>query len=426
MQNYYQMFKLSPSITQADLRKWILGQIRFWNVKTNSPSAERRKEAEQVLQLLTQMEGQLLDPILRLEYDQQLLEEEAKNPSNETFVEGKEEVDELADALQIAQQHLENRKYLLALEELIPYTHTYSGSAAMWFLYGKALFHLEQYSKAVSALVKASDLDPSDATVVWWLGQTLRESGKIFESEEKCHHALDLAPQNLIWRYDLAEYYLSKQKYRQAIELLEECWEQKPEESLYQEKLVSTYITFARYSWKRVPEDHEYLPEGVYPLAHADLRIAELYLKRAKRIKIQNESLQKEIEMLQKEIKGYYGREFTGSWTFLVFSLLDLIFITYQVPSYLNVGFLVFLPMLYFFSARSIKFRVTSRLYFGNSGKTDVSYVWETLHERSIWLSYILTLVFLVLYHFILPLFLSFVILYNFYKRYWHPTKARA
>lgn len=426
MQNYYQMFQLSPSITQADLRKWILSQIRFWNVKTNSPSSAKRKEAEQILQLLTQMESQLLDPVLRLEYDQQLLEAEAKDPSKSTLLEGSAEVDELANALQIADQHLENHNYLPALEALIPYTHTYCGSAAMWFLYGKALFHLEQYSKAVPALVKASDLDPSDANVVWWLGQTLRELGKTFEAEEKCHHALDLAPKNLIWRYDFAEYYLSKQKYRQAIELLEECWEQKPEETLYQEKLVSTYLTFARYSWKRVPEDHEYLAKGVYPLTHADLKIAELYLKRAKRVTIQDESLQKEIQTLHKEIKGYYSRKFTGSWFFFLFSILDLAFYLYQVPSYLNVGFLVLLPILYFFSARSIKFRVINRLYYGNSGKTDVSYVWETLQERTVWFSNVIALIFLVLYHFIIPVFLPFVILYNFYKRYWHPTKAEA
>ena len=80
-QNLYRVLNVPQTASADELKKAINRELRLWTNRTNSPEAERREQAERMVELLDQAEAILLDPAQRATYDRQLMS--ASTPQRE-------------------------------------------------------------------------------------------------------------------------------------------------------------------------------------------------------------------------------------------------------------------------------------------------------------------------------------------------------
>lgn len=415
MQNFYEIFDLSPTASVEEIKQLIHQQLRLWSHRTNAPQIERRQEAERMMQILEEMETILLDEDKRKKYDhdlqQALQHQEAPGIVTE----------EWEEKLRLAEAHLKQGKVADALFLALQLTDQVKDRADAWSLLGKARFHFGEVEEAIQPLVKASDLDPQNSECAYALGQVFEKLGKLDRAEEQYKYALSLDPVHTGYKHTLGSLYVKTNRIRDGIKMLEQCLKEEPENEDYKRELAKAYLSIACSSWRVISVGHPYLPAGRYPTDQVDMTMAEVYLNRATALSVDDPELSEELSRLQEDITKKKGRKFAGSWTAIAVSSIALIITFWLNPGWINGIFLV-LPFLYFFSALTPQYRIYRKEIQGESAKTDFAYLFEQLQDRFGSGSYLLISLIYLLYIPLAAYILIIIIIFNLIRNY--PLKS--
>jgi tetratricopeptide (TPR) repeat protein len=424
MQNYYEMFGLSPSASAEEIKELIHNQLRLWSLRINAPKAERRQQAERMMRILEEMETILLDEQKRAEYDRSLqmgrsgaipVEEEKGQEDLQAERWTAQEIGEkLAEGWQLLQRGKDADALFLAQQLTSRAPH----EAGAWALLGRARLNLGETEKAIKPLVKACDLEPNNPSYAHALGEVFEKMGRLDRAEEQYQSALALDPQRTDYKYTLSRLYFKTQKVREGLRLLEQCLKEAPENPRYQKELVRAYMELACSSWTVISPGHPVLPAGRYPTDKRDIKMAEVYLNRADAIPFEDPNLRAELNRIRTDIREKKGRTFTGSWTAVIISFISLIITDLIHFSWLNTFFIA-LPVLYIISAQTPLYRIYRKGIQGEIIHTDFAYLFERLKERfGNYAAYLSAVLIYLLYLPVTAYVLSIVIIYNFYRNY--------
>ncbi|MBA4495790.1 tetratricopeptide repeat protein [Paenactinomyces guangxiensis] len=423
MQNYYEMFGISPSASTEEIKKLVLHQLRIWNQRTNAPQIERRQEAERMIRVLEEMETILLDEQKRTEYDQRLQMERVETISIDDTDEEEESAGipvsdrEVAEKIGEGWLLLKQGKAADALLLALRLTDRVTDHPEAWALLGRARFQSGEAEEAIQPLVKACDLHPKNAAYAFSLGEIFESLNRNDRAEEQYKLALTLSPENTQYKYRLGSFYVKTNRAREGLRLLEHCLSEEPNNPDYQKELAKGYLEIACSSWTVISPGHPYLPAGRYPTDKIDMTMAEVYVSRANAIPFDDQELREKLNLVRADIEKKKGRKFTGSWTAVIISILSLITIEWINPSWLNFLFM-FLPGLYIISALTPQYRIYQKGIQGESSYTDFAYLFRRLKDRFGDTAYLLMILFYLVYSTISQLVLSIVIIYNFYRNY--------
>ncbi|TCS94267.1 J domain-containing protein [Hazenella coriacea] len=428
MQNFYEIFDLSPSASVEEIKKLIHQQLRLWSQRTNAPQIERRQEAERMMQILEEMETILLDEDKKKKYDLDLHQAMVESNNKERIHENNQEAsgivtEEWEEKLRLAEDHLEQGKVADALFLALQLTDQVKNRADAWALLGQARFHFGEIEEAIQPMVRASDLDPQNPKFAYVLGQVFEKLGKLDRAEEQYKHALGLDPVHTGYKYTLGSLYVKTKRIRDGIKMLEQCLHEEPDNQNYKKELAKAYLSTACSSWRVISTGHPYLSAGRYPTDQVDMTMAEVYLNRAAALSVDDPELSEELSQMKEDITKKKGRKFAGSWTAIVVSSIALIITLWLNPSWLN-GLFLALPFLYFLSALTPQYRIYRKEIQGETAKTDFAYLFERLQDRFGSGSYLFISLIYLLYIPIAAYILSVVIIFNFFRNYpWKGSK---
>ncbi len=110
-----------------------------------------------------------------------------------------------------------------ALDAFLAATRALPEFASAWANAGAALGELERADEALEPLKQAVALDPLNHSFLSNLGVTLRDLGRLPEAEAAFGNVLDLAPDFVFGKYNLANVVFLMGRHREAVDLFEEA-----------------------------------------------------------------------------------------------------------------------------------------------------------------------------------------------------------
>jgi tetratricopeptide (TPR) repeat protein len=439
MQNYYELLNVSSSASDEEIRRLLNGELRKWTQRTNSPSFEKRQEAERMVRLLEQVEATLLDPEKRREYDQSLkdytlkltatsVDDDTTSSSNQSQIDLAEIQQEIGLGWELLKQGRVADALILA-QKVIDQVPNY---AEAWTLMGQACYQNNDTNEAIRAIRQACELEPRPAYFTF-LGDVYYNLKDLNQAERAYIRALEMDYQDLSVVYKLGVLYSEMGQWQKAIDYLGRCRQSAPNDPAVNRQLGTTYFRFATKDWTSISTGNSFLPAGIYPIdSNVNLKTSESLLNQAKIYSFSDPVLQTQIDSALDNIKLLQKRQFTGSWTWVVLIpllvILNIWFVSdeYAVaareldfPLLSNYVALFLYPILYIISAYAPGWRIFQQVTQGKSYRSDFAFLYEWLRNRigKVGSFFIMFILFFLMF-FIWVLVVPIVIFRNLYHNY--------
>lgn len=426
--------------SDEEIRRILYGELRKWTQRTNSPSFEKRQEAERMVRLLEQVETTLLDPERRREYDQSLKDytlsltansvDDASTSSNDisqSEIDLSEIQQEIGNGWELLKQGRTVDALLLA-QRLIDQVPNY---AEAWALLGQARYQNNEVKEAIGAIHRACELEPQPAYYTF-LGDVHYNLKNLNQAERAYIQALEMDYQDLSAIYKLGVLYSEMGQLQKAIDYLNRCRQSAPNDPVVNRQLGSTYFKFATQDWTSISTGNSFLPAGIYPIhSHINIKTSESLLHQAKIYSFSDPVLQTKIDAALDNIKWLQKRKFTGSWVWValipLLILLNILALSNEYAQAVHLDFallsnyiaLFLYPILYIISAYSPVWRIFQKVAQGKSFRSDFAFLYEWLRNRIGKVgSFFLMTVFFLLMFYIWVIVVPIVLVRNFYLNY--------
>jgi tetratricopeptide (TPR) repeat protein len=420
MVNYYEVLGLAQNVATGEIRKRIHEELRRWSVRANSPSPEKRQEADHMMRLLREMETVLLDEERRAEYDFQLHAHRGeRGPARQTVNEESAGLtpEEMEKYLKEGRRLISEGDAKKAADALIRVSGSFGNHAEAWALLAEALHRAGRTKESVKPMVKARDLAPNKKEYALLLGEIFESLERHEQAEELYRLVASSGPDGNGGLFKLGRLYVKIGRIHEGIRLLEECLRVGGSDQAVKNELFRACLEVAMSSWKTVSPGHPVLPPGRYPMAKAEAEMAEESLRRAEALGVNDPALLARLEHMKEELRKKTGRKFAGSPVALAAMLAGLIIQMALYPAAWKwLWFL--LPVLYVISALSPKYLIYRNGVQGESTRSDFARLFDWLRERFGAVAWLMMIpVYAVIAWFskfvIIP-----VIIYNFYRHY--------
>ena len=255
MQNYYKLLDISPTASAEEIKEAIKKLNKVWYTRTNSPSLERRQHAERMVKALEEAEKILLDPQKKAEYEKELnsaapepqgIDETEIEPTSDLVAEAWRllQVDRVADAIYVGTKATEKD----------------GSNPEAWAVLAQAKFLWGDVDDAIYEYNRAIKLKPNDDTYYFDLGTIYQQREQWREAVNNYERASKIAPQVSMYRAAIGEVFARLEKYDTAIQILEQCHNEEPDNESYKWILAYCYLDSCYRSWKRDPENGDYMP----------------------------------------------------------------------------------------------------------------------------------------------------------------------
>ena len=350
MQNYYKLFAVEPTATEAALRQAIRNALRLWSNRTNAPQIERRQEAERMVKAIQEAETILLSPTRRAEYNRQLSSAPADTESAD-----KSSLDSSKDLIAEGRRLLSAGHVADALYVATKATERDGANADAWALLGEARFRFGDIEDAIYEYKRAIKLKPNEPFYYYDLGDIYIEKDKLDEALTQYKRAADMAPEIPMFRAAVGRVFLRQGRSAAAIPILDQCVREDPDNEYFQWELAIAYVDSAQDSWTFVPEGGTVL-SGRYATSKAQVLEALSFIAKAESLKFTDQELKDHITRIKGEVTRMLKRRYFGSTTAAIIGGILWCFI-------FCLG-LVFAP-LYFLAARPPQYAINRRILGG-------------------------------------------------------------
>lgn len=220
--NYYEILELAPTATQQEVEAAIQRQYRVWFKRQQSPSQEKRQQAEVRVRQLDEARSILLDPSQRASYDARLgsyvppAASGAAGPSVEGSV----------DWLVRARQYLDAGDAHSAAYAARQATDQYGANDMAWAVRGETSMMLGRVQDAVFEYNEALRINPSAPQYHYDLGAVWESAGDWPKALSEYQQASSLAPQEPAYRLAIACVFIQNDLEAQALPILETLWKE--------------------------------------------------------------------------------------------------------------------------------------------------------------------------------------------------------
>lgn len=193
MDNYYEILNLSPNASEAEIRGVIRTLRKKYRQVTGSPNKEQARNAEVMMDKLSEAEKNLLDPSARSKYDADL-----RNRPPETTTEPSHNQND--DWVTIAQDYLSNGQPRNAAQAAKQGTQVEPNNVQAWVVRAYADLEINDYADADFSASEAQRRDPNNAQMFGIKGDVYDGEKRYQEAQAAFQRAADLEPTNPYWQ----------------------------------------------------------------------------------------------------------------------------------------------------------------------------------------------------------------------------------
>lgn len=407
MKDYYKLLDIEKDASAQEIKKAIQNKTRRCLQEQNHAQQNRRQQAEREMKDLEKAKTILLDPEQRQKYDRDL----ALQPSETHQVSDNnlsQDVDELIEEAQrlIALGQIPDAIVIGQRATVIAPTNAdaWSVTARAKFLWGDTRDADYEFKKAIS-------LRPNHALFYYDYGVILESSADsqkykevanspdeaLMKALDQYQRAYSIDPQT-IYLAAQGGVYINTPQYKKGIDILERCVSTEPDEDEYKRILAMAYLQQACYrNWTYI--NKEGFDEGYYATEIAHIHEAQLYVAKAQKLKIVDDTVTGAFKEAEDLISRNLQRQFLGNWTLAIVG--GIIYLAFG-----GIGF--FLVPLYYFACRVPQYSLNNKIFNGKGNNIVYLFAGNSNDLRAI-------LVWIV----ILGLFFPVIIIANFLINYW-------
>jgi len=230
MINYYDLLDISENATAEEIDAKIKSEINRWRKRTNAPSPERQREANERMEYLRQAQEILLDPTKRRAYDEELRgssqesipnREEQRTTGNDG---NDQQVRELYDRYNF---YLDEENYGEAIEIAKQLTRLQPNNPYAWHDLAYANYQWDNYADARYEINHTLSLKQNEAYFfqtahnIYFNSPDISEQESLQKAKEYIQKAIALDPENPAYQANLASVYYDEGYYNDAINILE-------------------------------------------------------------------------------------------------------------------------------------------------------------------------------------------------------------
>ena len=231
MIDYYKILDVPMTAQSEEIKVAIKDKRRLWLQKTNAPQLERRQEAEVKVKQIDEAEKILLDSSKRSEYDKKLktssqtdertVDEKELKVADELVKQGWEALisDNIADAIYIGTKATEKQ----------------GDNPEAWALLAQAKYRWGEIEDSIYEYKKAIKLRPNNSnTILTWVGLNLSKWQDAVDNYQsiKIEQKVSVSSNSSHLRVEM---------YEDAIQILESCVSEKPDNTTYTWFLALAY-----------------------------------------------------------------------------------------------------------------------------------------------------------------------------------------
>lgn len=230
MVNYYVLLDISENATAEEIDAKIKSEINRWRKRTNAPSPERQREANERLEYLRQAQEILLDPVKRSAYDEELhkAHQESRENQEEQASTGREGQDQEVAALYDRYNfYLDEENYGEAIEIAKQLTRLLPNDPYAWHDLAYANYRWDNFSAARYEINHTLSLKQNEAYFfqtafnIYFHSPDLPLEEKLEKAKEYIQKAISLDPAYPSYQEDLAAVNYDEGYYNTSINLLE-------------------------------------------------------------------------------------------------------------------------------------------------------------------------------------------------------------
>lgn len=189
---HYELLGISQNANEQAIKEAVRRMRRTWNTRATHPNPTIRGEAEEYVRKIGEAERTLLDRQKRAEYDRSLGNGRPQQP--QPGYRQQEWNDE--DWEKEYFRYFDIKLYEQAKTVALNATRRNTNDGRAWFLYGEALYGLNENESAIQVLRRASLLCPNDPQIFRTLGFCLHEMNRTDEAINAFRSASRLDPHN--------------------------------------------------------------------------------------------------------------------------------------------------------------------------------------------------------------------------------------
>jgi len=306
--NFYQILNISQNASTEDIKKDINHELRVWSNRTNSPSLERRQEAERMVKVIEEAEKILLDPEKRKEYDRKLQTEY----HSEQIVD-EDDIHEEDDLVKEGWNLLIMGNIPDAIYVATKATEQQAKNPEAWALLAQAKFRWGETEDAIYEYKSAIRLKPNESSYYFDLGTVYESIERWGDALQQYQRAAQIDPNITMYKAATGALFVRTENYKEGIEILEQCVKEESQNEIYQWYLAIAYHDGMISSWWKNPNDGKF-----YCINKVQLDNSITMIKRAKELEYDDNKLKAQINDTEKHVLSMEEREFMGSWIMVI------------------------------------------------------------------------------------------------------------
>jgi tetratricopeptide (TPR) repeat protein len=167
-----------------------------------------------------------------------------------------------------------------------------------------------------------------------------------------------------MYRSSIGILFLKSNEYDQAIQILENCVKEEPNNSTYQWFLAIAYSEKTYQSWTYVPDGSTLsVDPGYYATKKAHVDEAEKYIAKAENLKFDDDELSSHLQSVKNDILKMNERKFYGNWLVTaVWILLGLV--SFGQSAFGGIMF-VAIAGFYIYASRPPQYKLNRKILLG-------------------------------------------------------------
>jgi tetratricopeptide (TPR) repeat protein len=258
--DYYALLGVARTATRYDLEQAIKQGIRTWSKQTGRPELDRRQEAERKMQQLKEAREILLDDGRRAQYDQRLATAQAPaGPAGAAPSTG-------GEWLALARNAMTMNDFRTAARAAQEARRVDERSAEAWSVLARANAGLGRHDDAVFEAQRALQLAPDNLEYRYTLAEIFEQLGDWTNALQTYQSLSRLDPESALPQIGTASVYLSSGAYQQALDLLEWLFASGRDRAMVGYYLAMALLTAAE-NVPRVRDDSGYAITARYEIS---------------------------------------------------------------------------------------------------------------------------------------------------------------
>lgn len=265
MVNYYEEFKLDPSLSNEEIQQLLFKEKKKWIARQNASNLEKRQIAEQKILMIEDAVAVFSDGLKRDQYDLKLRKEQKNDTKEQT---AQEQTDSPRKEEQSIEQMIETARNIYEIGDTartIDYCSELIAKgikdAGVYYYLGHACWENNDLSRAVSVLRQGSGYYPQVSE--FYADLALLHLNFLNDSQEARNcidEALKLEPDNSFYRsVDVLCRFVSGEAAAAETEIRKYI-EQNPQDQEYRKNVAEAYISYSDKFLEQCDNGGAYIP----------------------------------------------------------------------------------------------------------------------------------------------------------------------